>query len=177
MRPLQQTLRALRGRPGVGAIVALGFAWAMIMHQMGWAQLAHFGQVQAFSKGQPEIDQWQWNTNDKAWVEGHFYSVKSPGTAALTTLPYMAIKALDGDKLARAAVDNENRTAHHKWYSDSVVPLENYGYDVERGLRVQAIVQHNTPIVWALTLIAAVIPAVLMLLLVRWAAERYVPGY
>jgi hypothetical protein len=177
MRRLHQTLQAFRASPGVAAIVALGFAWGLVMHQMGWAQLAHFDQVQAFSKGQPEIDQWQWNTNDKAWVDGHFYSVKSPGTAALTTLPYMAIKALDGDKLARAAVDNENRTAHHKWYSDNVVPLENYGYDVERGLRVQAIVQHDTPIVWALTLIAAVIPAVLMLLCVRWAADRFIPGY
>jgi hypothetical protein len=177
MRRLHQTLQAFRARPGLAAIVALGFAWGLVMHQMGWAQLAHFDQVQAFSKGKPEIDQWQWNTNDKAWVDGHFYSVKSPGTAALTTLPYIAIKALDGDKLARAAIDNENRTAHHKWYSDSVVPLENYGYDVERGLRVQAIVQHDTPIVWALTLIAAVIPAVLMLLCVRWAADRFIPGY
>ena len=177
MRRLQQTLHGLRARPGVAAIVVLGFAWAMVMHQMGWAQLAHFDQVQALSKGQPEIDQWHWNTNDKAWVDGHFYSVKSPGTAALTTLPYMAINELGGDKLARAAVHNENRTAHHKWYSDNVIPLENYGYDVERGLRVQAIVQHDTPIVWALTLIAAVIPAVLLLLCVRWAADRFVPGY
>jgi hypothetical protein len=177
MKRLQHALQALRSRPGVAAIVCLGFAWAMVMHQMGWAQLAHFDQVQAFSKGRAEIDQWHWDTNDKAWVDGHFYSVKSPGTAALTTLPYMAIKALGGDKLARAAVDNEMRTAHHQWYSDNVIPLENYGYDVERGVRVQAIVQHDTPIVWALTLIAAVIPAVLMLLCVRWAADRFVPGY
>jgi hypothetical protein len=187
MRRLQKTLqrhktgsslrRTLASRPGVAAIVALGFAWALVMHQMGWAQLAHFDQVQAFSKGRAEIDQWHWNTNDKAWVDGHFYSVKSPGTAALTTLPYMAVDALGGDRLARAAVENENRTAHHKWYSDNVVPLENYGYNVDRGLRVQAIVAHDTPIVWALTLIAAVIPAVLLLLCVRWAADRWVPGY
>ena len=174
---VKQALQSLRSRPGVAAIVCLGFAWAMVMHQMGWAQLGHFDQVQAFSKGRADIDQWHWNTNDKAWVDGHFYSVKSPGVAALTTLPYMAIKALDGDKLARAAVDNEMRTAHHQWYSDNVIPLENYGYNVERGLRVQAITQHDTPIVWALTLIAAVIPAVLLLLGVRWAADRFVPGY
>ncbi len=173
----RQALQRLRARPGIAAIVCLGFAWAMVMHQMGWAQLGHFDQVQAFSKGQPEIDQWHWNTNDKAWVDGHFYSVKSPGVAALTTLPYMAIEALDGDKLARAAVNNEKRTAHHQWYSDNVIPLENYGYDVERGQRVQTIVQYDTPIVWALTLIAAVIPAMLMLLLVRWAADRFVPGF
>src|SRR3954453_5213611 len=170
-----------RSRPGVAAIVALGFAWGLVIHQLGWAQLGHFGQVRAFADGQAQIDQWHWETNDKAWVvtdgQGHFYSVKSPGTAALTTLPYMAIKALGADRLARAAVRNEQQTAHPKWHPDSVVPLENMGYDVQRGLRVQARVEQETPIVWALTLIAAVIPGVLMLFAVRWAADRFVPGY
>ena len=168
---------ASRSRPGVAAIVTLGFAWGIVIHQLGWAQLGHFGQVRAFDDGQAQIDQWHWETNDKAWVDGHFYSVKSPGVAALTTLPYIAIKALDGDKLARAAVANERATPHPKWHPDSVVPLENMGYDVERGLRVQARVEGETPIVWALTLIAAVIPGVLLLLAVRWAADRFVPGY
>jgi hypothetical protein len=176
MRRLQEPLRALKS-PGVAAIVTLGFAWAVVIHQLGWAQLGHFGQVRAFSDGQAQIDPWHWETNDKAWVDGHFYSVKGPGTAALATLPYMAIKALGGEKLARAAVENERATPHPKWHPDSVVPLENMGYDVERGLRVQARVEEETPIVWALTLIAAVIPGVLMLLAVRWAADRFVPGY
>ena len=176
MKRLLKTLRALR-TPGVAAIVTLGFAWAVVIHQLGWAQLGHFGQVRALADGQAQIDQWHWETNDKAWVDGHFYSVKSPGTAALTTLPYMAIRALGGEKLARAAVDNERQTAHPKWHPDSVVPLENVGYDVQRGLRVQARVEEETPIVWVLTLIAAVIPGVLMLLAVRWAADRFVPGY
>jgi hypothetical protein len=161
----------------VAAIITLGFAWGIVIHQLGWAQLGHFGQVRAFADGQAQIDQWHWETNDKAWVDGHFYSVKSPGTAALTTLPYMAIKALGGDKLARAAVDNERRTPHPKWHPDSVVPLENMGYDVQRGLRVQERVEQETPIVWALTLIAAVIPGILLLLGVRWAGDRFVPGY
>jgi hypothetical protein len=147
------------------------------MHQAGWAQLAHFGQVRALSKGQAQIDQWHWETNDKAWVDGHFYSVKSPGVAALTTPLYMAIEGVSGDKLARAAVDNARRTAHPKWHPDSVIPLENYGYDVQRGLRVQSRVEEETPIIWALTLLAAVIPGVLLLLAVRWAADRFVPGY
>jgi hypothetical protein len=187
MRRLQQTWHktgssfrrtlALRFRPGVGAIVVLGIAWGIVMHQMGWAQLAHFDQVQGLSKGQAEIDQWHWNTNDKAWVDGHFHSVKSPGTAAIATPLYLAIEGLGGDKLARAAVENVNRTAHPKWNPDGVVPLENYGYNVDRGVRVQAITEQDTPIVWALTLIAAVIPAVLLLLCVRWAADRFVPGY
>jgi hypothetical protein len=147
------------------------------MHQMGWAQMAHYDQVQAFDKGQTQIDQWHWDTNDKAWVDGHFYSVKSPGMAALTTPLYAAINGLGGDKLARAAVDNVEQTAHPKWAQDSVIPLENYGYNVERGVRVQRIVTESTPIVWALTLLASVIPAILLLLAVRWAADRFVPGY
>ena len=56
-------------------------------------------------------------------------------------------------------------------------PLENYGYDVERGERVERRSRAGTPIVWALTLIAAVIPAVLLLLGVRWVADRLEPGY
>ncbi len=174
---LRSTLASIRSRPGVAAVVTLGFAWGMVMHQIGWAQLAHFGQVRAFADGQAQIDPWHWETNDKAWVDGHFYSVKSPGVAALTTPFYLAIDAVGGQKLARAAAENERQTAHPKWRPDSVVPLENYGYDVERGMRVQARVEGETPIVWALTLIAAVIPGVLLLLGVRWAADRFVPGY
>jgi hypothetical protein len=177
MRRLREAFQSLRSRPGVAAIVTLGFAWAIVIHQLGWAQLAHFGQVRALADGQAQIDRWHWETNDKAWVDGHFYSVKSPGMAGLTTLPYMAIDALGGEKLARAAVNNELRTAHPKWHTDSVVPLENTGYDVQRGLRVQDRVEQATPVVWGLTLIAAVIPGVLLLLGVRWAADRFVPGY
>ncbi|HET8593591.1 MAG TPA: hypothetical protein VFL56_07975, partial [Solirubrobacterales bacterium] len=57
------------------------------------------------------------------------------------------------------------------------VPLENYGFEVERGERVERQIQQGTPIVWALTLFAAVVPAVLLLLGVRWAADRFQPGY
>jgi hypothetical protein len=177
MRRLRQAVQVLRARPGMAAVVTLGVAWGLVMHQMGWAQEAHFDQVQAFDKGRTQIDQWHWDTNDKAWVDGHFYSVKSPGMAALTTPLYAAIQDLGGDKLARAAVTNAEHTAHPKWTPDAVVPLENYGYNVERGVRVQRIVEESTPIVWALTLLAAVIPAILLLLGVRWAADRFVPGY
>ena len=181
MKRLREALQSVRSRPGVAAIVTLGFAWGMVIHQLGWAQLGHFAQVRAFADGQAQIDPWHWETNDKAWVDrdgnGHFYSVKSPGTAALTTPLFMAIEGLGGDKLARAAVDNELRTTHPKWHPESVVPLENTGYDVQRGLRVQGRVEQETPIVWALTLIAAVLPGILLLLGVRWAADRFVPGY
>jgi hypothetical protein len=177
MSRLRSLSQALRARPGVAAIVTLGVAWGLVMHQVGWAQLAHFDQVQAFDKGQPQIDQWHWNTNDKAWVDGHFYSVKSPGMAAISTPLYAAIEDLGGDKLARAAASNVSQTAHPKWGYDGVIPIENFGYNVERGERIQASIKDLTPLIWALTLLAAVIPAVLLLLAVRWAADRFQPGY
>jgi hypothetical protein len=161
----------------VSAIVALAVAWGLVIHQLGWAQTAHFAQVKGFANGQAQIDQWHWETNDKAWVDGHFYSVKSPGMPALATPLYMAIDGLGGQKLARAAVDNIERTDHPKWHTDSVCPLENTGYDVQRCLRVQSRIEQETPIVWSLTLLAAVLPALLLLLGVRWAGDRFVPGY
>ena len=176
MARLRHSIQALR-TPGVAAIVALGVAWGMVIHTSGWAQLAHFAQVRSFANGRADIDRWHWETNDKAWVDGHFYSVKSPGMAALSTPFYMLFKDVGGEKLARAAVTNEERTAHPKWLPQKVVPLENYAFNVDRGLLVQKRVEEETPIIWVLTLIAAVIPGILMLLAVRWAADRFEPGY
>jgi hypothetical protein len=177
MRRLRQTLRPLRSRPGLAAIISLGVAWGLVMHTMGWAQLAHYSQVRAFADGRADIDRWHWETNDKAWVDGHFYSVKSPGVAALSLPFYLAIDGLGGKDLAGDAVANAERTAHPKWHTQGVVPLENYAFDVQRGIRVEAQVERETPIVWALTLIVAVIPATLLLVGVRWAGDRIEPGF
>ena len=57
-------------------------------------------------------------------------------------------------------------------------PLENYGYDPARrdGSR-GADRARRRRVIWALTLLVAVIPAVLLLLGVRWVADRLEPGY
>jgi hypothetical protein len=177
VRRLRSTIQALRARPGLAAILALGVAWGFVMHSMGWAQMAHYAQVRAFADGEPQIDRWHWETNDKAWVDGHFYSVKSPGVAALSVPFYLAIDSVGGKQLGLEAAVNARRTAHPKWKAQSVVPLENYGFNVERGLHVESRVEAEAPIVWALTLIAAVLPAMALLVGVRWAGDRVAPGY
>jgi hypothetical protein len=174
---LRSTLQSLRTRPGLAAILALGVAWGFVMHSMGWAQTAHYAQVKAFADGQPQIDQFHWETNDKAYVDGHFYSVKSPGVAALSLPFYEAIDALGGKQLALEAAVNARNTAHPKWRAQGVVPLENYGFNVERGLHVESRVEAEAPIIWALTLFVSVIPAMLLLVAVRWAGDRVAPGY
>jgi hypothetical protein len=168
---------ALRARPGVAAIVVLGVAWGLTMHSMGWAQLGHYAQVRGLANGQAEIDRWHWETGDKAWVDGHFYSVKSPGVAGLSLPFYLALDSPVGHRLARAATANARQSDWPRWAPEGTIPIENYGYLPARGERVEAEIEQNAPIVWALTLIVAVIPAVLLLLGVRWAADRLEPGY
>jgi uncharacterized membrane protein len=177
VRRLRSTIQALRARPGLAAIIAVGVAWGFVMHSMGWAQMAHYAQVRAFDNGQAQIDQWHWETNDKAWVDGHFYSVKSPGVAALSLPFYEAIDAVGGKQVALQAAVNARETAHPKWKAQSLCPLENYGYSVERCLHTESRVEAEAPIVWLLTLIVAVLPAVALLIGVRWAGDRVAPGY
>ena len=177
MSALRSGWAAIRARPGLAAIVCLGFAWAFTMHSMGWAQLAHYAQVRAFAEGQAEIDQWHWETNDKAWIEGHFYSVKSPGTAALATPLYMALEGAGGLDVARDAALNARETEWPRWGPEESPAIENFGYDPARGAVMEERIEAGTPVVWLLTLLAAVVPAVLLLLGVRWAADRVEPGY
>jgi hypothetical protein len=168
---------SIRARPGTVAIVCLGLAWGFAMHSMGWAQLAHFAQVRAFDAGQAEIDPWHWETGDKAWIDGHFYSVKSPGVAALSLPLYQALDTEVGRDLASTAITNARRTAHPRWAADERPNYELYGYDPVRAMLVQARIERNAPVVWALTLLVAVVPAVLLLLGVRRVADRLEPGY
>ena len=41
------------------------------------------------SQGTAQIDPWHWETQDIAWHDGHYYSVKPPGLV-FATLPVYA---------------------------------------------------------------------------------------
>jgi hypothetical protein len=172
-----RVLRAIATRPGVAAIVALGIAWGVVVHTAGWAQLAHFAQVRAFADGHAEIDRWHWETGDKAWIDGHFYSVKSPGLAALSTPAYLAIEETGGRELSRDAAANAARSSDPRWTPNDQPPFPSYGFDYGRAQRVQQRVEDNTFVLWMLTLIAAVVPSVALLFGVRRLADRLEPGY
>jgi hypothetical protein len=165
-----------RTRPGVLAIVALGIAWGTTMHSMGWAQLAHFAEVRALADGEKTVDRWHWESGDVAWIDGHYYSVKSPGTAALSVPLYLAIDSW-GRGAASAAVENARQAHHPRWTPNDRFPWSQYGYSEERALRMESRIEANAPVVWGLTLLAAVLPSVLLLLMVRSVSERFEPGY
>jgi len=169
----------VRARPGLAAIACLGIAWGFVMHSMGWAQVAHFAQVRALADGQANIDRWHWQTKDKAWVDGHFYSVKAPGLPLLTVPEYMALNAAGAWSVSRDAADTASHAAHPRWTPPgrSYPYLMNYGFDPHRAIRVETQIEDETPMVWALTLLGALIPAIVLLLCVRWAGDRIQPGY
>ncbi|MDX6582152.1 MAG: hypothetical protein QOI10_1336 [Solirubrobacterales bacterium] len=167
----------VRARPGTLAIVCLGIAWGVVMHTMGWAQLAHFAEVRSLASGETTVDRYHWETGDVAWIDGHYYSVKSPGMAAFSTPLYMLIDATGGREVAADAAANTAESRQPKWTPNDGPPYASYGYDAVRAERVQLRVEDETPVVWALTLLAAVLPSILLLLMVRRIADRLEPGY
>jgi hypothetical protein len=176
---LRRMAEPVRARPGLAAIACLGIAWGLVMHTMGWAQLAHLAQVRALADGRASIDQWQWQTKDKAWVDGHFYSVKAPGLPLLTLPEYMALDAAGAWSVSRSAADTASHANHPRWAPPgrSYPYTLQFGFDPQRAMNVEGQIEDETAMVWALTLLGAVIPAVLLLTGVRWAAERIEPGY
>jgi hypothetical protein len=171
--------RGLGGRAGVAAIISLGVAWGLLMHSMGWAQSSYYAQLRALADGRAEIDRWHWETQDKAWVDGHFYSVKAPGLAAFTLPAYLGLDAVGARGVSRDAADRARHTEHPRWTlaAGTDRPFGEFGHDAALAHRVWDRIEAETSFVWALTLVGAVIPAVLLLLCVRWVADRIEPGY
>src|SRR3954454_7445801 len=170
-------LRALRANPGTAAILSVGLAWGLFMHSMGWTQSSVYAQVRALASGTTQIDRWQWETGDKAWVDGHYYSVKAPGLAALSLPAYLGLDAIGGKGLARDAAVTAHRSSWDGWRMRQKPPFQSYGFSRARARHVEAEVANTTAMVWALTLLGAVLPAVALLFIVRSVAERIEPGY
>jgi hypothetical protein len=162
-------------RRGLLAILTLGVAYALVMQPLGWAQTSHYALVRALSHGTPKIDAYHWETRDKSWYRGHFYAVKGPGLALFTLPLYEALHAVDGEKASDWAARRARANAAGRW-SAGGRPNGLYGHSLQRALLVRTQVERETGMVWALGLLGAVLPAVLMLLLVRSLAERVEPG-
>jgi hypothetical protein len=168
------TARPLRRR-GLLAILALTLGYAVLMQPVGWAQSSHFALVRAFSHGTAKIDPYQWETKDKSFYKGHFYSVKGPGLALLTLPLYEGLHAAGGDDASTWAARRARANAAGRW-SAGGRPNGLYGQNLTRALEVRNRVESGTGMVWALGLLGAVVPAFLILLMVRALAERVEPG-
>lgn len=164
-----------RRRLGLASIAVLGVSWALIMQSLGWAQTSYFAFVKALNDGTAQIDDYHWETRDKSWTNGHFFSVKAPGLPVLLVPPYAVLKAVGGDDLARDAARTAREGGARQWTYRGL-NIHAYGYDPERAVRVKALLADQAPMIWALGLLGTVLPTLLLLLLIRWLADRWRPG-
>jgi hypothetical protein len=164
-----------RRRFGLASIVVLGLSWALIMQSVGWAQTSYFALVKSLGDGTARIDAYHWETRDKSWTNGHFFSVKGPGLPALLVPAYKLITATGGDDLARDAANRAREGGARQWTYKGL-NVHAYGYDPERAVRVKALLAAQAPLIWALGLLGSVLPTLLLLLLIRWLADRWRPG-
>ena len=158
------------------AIVALVFAWVFVVQTLGWADSSHYALVRSLSHGTPKIDRYHWETRDVAYRDGHYYSVKGPALAALTLPLYEGLKAVDAQTVARRAATTAREHGSRRW-EPFTVQLGIYGYDFDRAVKTRKTLENETPMVWALRLLGATLPALLLLLLVRSLAERVERGF
>ena len=149
----------------------------MLMQPLGWAQTSHYALVRALGHGTPVIDRYHWETRDKSYYKGHFYAVKGPGLAFLTLPPYELLNAIGGQGASRWAARRSRKEAAGRWSAGAHLPDPLYGQDLARAIRVRKTIESETGMVWALGLLGVVLPAALLLMLVRACAERIEPGY
>src|SRR6266566_3885108 len=68
-----------RRRIGFLALACVGLAYVVMMQPLGWNQTSHFTLVKSLADVTPRIDRYQWETGDKSYTAGHFYTSKAPG--------------------------------------------------------------------------------------------------
>ena len=165
-----------RRRLGLAAIACLAVGYATVMQSLGWAETSNFALVRALSEGRADIDPWHWETKDKSWHDGHFHSVKAPGLAFVTVPAYEALSAVGGRDAAADLAKNARDGDASRW-ARAGTSRGLYSDDPRRAADVRERIEDSTPTVWALGLLGVVLPALVLLLLVRRVAERVEPGY
>jgi hypothetical protein len=174
--PVSDARAQSRRRSGIAAICVLAFGWAFVMQSLGWAQTSYFAFVKALGDGNAQIDKYHWETRDKSWINGQFFSVKAPGLPLLATPAYLVLKAVGGESLSRAAADNARESGARLW-TYKALKISAYGYSPFRAREVTRQLEVQAPLVWALGLLTSVLPALGLLLLIRKISERMLPGY
>ena len=130
------------------ALVAVAASYAVLLRPTGCGPNSHYALVRALDRGELTIDRYQWQACDKSFFDDHFYSNKAPGYAFFALPIYAGFHAL--------GLTGEHLPSVNSYLANG---------DDPRGA------------VWPLTLWASVLPALLILLLVRRLGDQLEPGY
>ena len=130
------------------ALAAVALAWAWPLQSVGCGQNAHYAATRSFAEGHPYVDKYAQETCDLVRHDGHFYAAKGPAMDFWSVPWYLLLHAVH-------AVPG-NRNAGMSYPAAMVgVPLR---------------------AVWQIGLWAVVLPGLLLLLLMRRAADAVEPG-
>jgi hypothetical protein len=127
---------------------ALVVAYAALLQPPGCNQTAHYALVQSLAHGTLRIDRYHDETCDTAYVGGHYYAAKAPGLALFTEPWFELLRAL------------------HVVPHDRAVDA---GYPVAMGAMPRRAL-------WQVGLWGSVVPALVLVLLLRRVADELVPG-
>ena len=147
----------------------------MIVQPPGWAQASYYGLIRALGNGTAQIDKYHWETGDKSWINGHFYSVKSPGMPVALLPAYLSLKAVGFQSLSNSA-GSTLRKDSPGYATAKKMKLANYGGSRATALAVRKSSANSALMIWVLTLLGCVIPGMAIMLIVRSLAERWEPG-
>jgi hypothetical protein len=127
---------------------AIAVAWALPMQSVGCPQNAHYAGTRAIAHGTPNIDRYAEQTCDLVRYRGHYYAAKAPLLDFWSAPWYLLLHAV-------GAVPHDRNVG--RGYPDAMV-----------GVPLRAI--------WQIGLWAVVLPALLLLVVVRRVAEDVEPG-
>ena len=132
------------------AIGLVALAAGLILQPGGCNETAHLALVKSLHDGSPRIDRYAGESCDTAYIDQHYYAAKAPGLA-LVTAPWYAL--LRGVGLA----DN-SRASGAGGFPEAMLALPRSA-------------------TWQVSLWGATLAALALLFVVRFAADRLVPGY
>jgi hypothetical protein len=95
--------RGRRARIALAAIVLAGLASAAMLQNWSDNQSSHYDLIRALDAGRTTIDAGPYQTKDKAFYRGHYYSARAPGLAIFSLPAYEALKLIGAPQLARSS--------------------------------------------------------------------------
>jgi hypothetical protein len=132
----------------VVTFAAITIAWALPMQSVGCAQNAHYAGTRAIANGVPYIDEWAEQTCDLVRSGDHYFAAKGPALDFWSAPWYLLLEGV-------GAVPADRNVG--RGYPEAMVGVE---------LRS----------IWQINLWAVVLPAVVLLVLIRRLADEIEPG-
>ena len=168
----------LLGRRTIGtlAIVLLALAMGTVIQTAGWAQTANYALVRALTDGKATVDEYSWESKDFSYTDGHYYSVKAPGMALLILPFHVTLQAAGAGDLSKSMALNAREGGALRWYRAGV-PSGAYANNLDLARETRTRIEYYTPYLWILGLLVCVVPAVILMFIVRSLGDQLAPGF